>query len=192
MGAPPHLVILHGTMGSPQSNWFPWLAQQAALLGCRVSCPQLPTPKDQNLFSWLETFQLKVGELKKEMILVGHSAGATFSLRLLERSSTKIKGAAIVSGFPHPLGIPEFDPLLESFVDAPFDWSKIRHHCAQIAVINGDNDPYVPLEMGQEIADHLGVPLQTVPNGGHLNADAGYLEFPLLGEWVKRSLNAAV
>jgi predicted alpha/beta hydrolase family esterase len=44
----------------------------------------------------------------------------------------------------------------------------------------GDNDPYVPLSQPAELAGHLGVELQVILGGGHLNAEFGYDSFPAL------------
>jgi predicted alpha/beta hydrolase family esterase len=44
----------------------------------------------------------------------------------------------------------------------------------------GDNDPYVPSSQGLEIATNLGVVLDQIPGGGHLNAEFGFTEFPYL------------
>jgi predicted alpha/beta hydrolase family esterase len=53
---------------------------------------------------------------------------------------------------------------------------------------NSDNDQYVPLQKGSELADNLGVELMVVKNGGHLNADSGFTEFPQLLDDIRSLL----
>lgn len=47
-------------------------------------------------------------------------------------------------------------------------------------VYQSDNDPYVSLGNGKELAKQLGVDLTFIPNVGHLNAESGYTKFDLL------------
>jgi predicted alpha/beta hydrolase family esterase len=175
-----HIVIIHGAYGSPAENWFPWLSGKLTEDGHRVSVPILPTPEGQTLSNWLNIFEEQVGKLDENMILVGHSLAPGFILNLLERSSVKILGIFLVSGFLGKLGLEDFDPINESFVCGQFDWDKIRGNAGSIYVFNSDNDPYVPLEKGEELSNELGVELNVIHNGGHINADAGYKEVPFL------------
>jgi len=120
------------------------------------------------------------------MILVGHSLGPGFILNLLERSRATVWGTFLVSGFLGSLGNPEFDTVNETFVSRDFDWPRIRSHAGVIHVYNSDNDPYVPLEKGRELAERLGVGLILVEGGGHMNANAGYLSFPRLLDDIRK------
>ena len=45
-------------------------------------------------------------------------------------------------------------------------------------MFHGADDPYVPLAMAQELANKLGVKLNVIEKGGHLNAESGYTKFP--------------
>lgn len=173
-------VIIHGTGGSPQGNWFPWLADQLRGLAQDVTVPQFPTGPGQNLASWLEAFNAYAGPLTREHVLIGHSIGAAFVLRLLERSSLPVAGAVLVAPFARQLGIPDFDPLNETFVRPAFKWTDIRKGARCFKVYSGDNDPYVPLHLGEEVAREIGCGFSVVEGGGHLNAESGYLRFDLL------------
>jgi predicted alpha/beta hydrolase family esterase len=173
-------IIIHGTKGSRDGNWFPWLAKELGKRGVTTTVPQFPTPEGQNLENWFATFQKEVGELDASSIIIGHSIGAVFALRLLERLKRPINTAVIVSGFTGELGLPEYDALNASFVQGPFNWQRIHENAAKILCINGSNDPYIPPAQGQEIADGLKVENILVQNGGHLNAEFGYTSFPQL------------
>lgn len=182
------VVIIHGSFGSPEENWFPWLAEKVKKLGCHVHVPSFPTPEGQNLANWRKTFYDHVVEITPEMILVGHSLAPAFILSLLEESSVQVRGIFLVSGFLGKLGLEEFDPINESFVCREFDWDRIKRNTGVIHVYNSDNDPYVPLEKGEELAGKLGVELTVIKGGGHINASAGYETFPQLMEDLKRLL----
>ena len=88
-------------MGSPSGNWFPWLAGELRSLGHEVVVPEYPTPNNQSLESWLEVFDQDFGleNLNEDSILIGHSLGATFILKLLERAKQPIAACYLVAGF---------------------------------------------------------------------------------------------
>jgi predicted alpha/beta hydrolase family esterase len=180
------IVIIHGSFGSSDENWFPWLARELKMLGYEAVAPGFPTPEGQTLKAWLDVFERVVGKLRPDIILVGHSLGVAFILRLLERTRQPIRGSFLVSGFLGELGLPEFDNVNAEFVNAPVDWKRVRENCGEVHVYNSDNDPYVPLGKGKEIARHLGVGLTVVGNGGHINASSGFSTFPLLLQDIKQ------
>ena len=179
----PHLsvFILHGSYGSPDGNWFPWLKEELEACGIQVYLPKLPTPEAQSLQSWKEVFQKNNFKLNNRSIVIGHSISALFALHLID---TQILGAALVSGFINPLGIEEFDSVNKTFLEEPLDWKGLKRNAGEIMLLAGDNDPYVPLENTKELASKLETPLTIIPHGGHLNAESGYTEFPLLKDWV--------
>jgi predicted alpha/beta hydrolase family esterase len=174
------VVIVHGTYGHPGENWFPWLARTARAAGRRVYVPRLPTPANQSLASWQAAFAEQVGALSKNVILVGHSLGVAFVLRLIEAGGNSVCGAALVSGFVGPLGIERFDRLNASFFARGFDWLAIRSRIDWCRLYHGDDDPYVPLSRGIEVAKALAAEMTVVPSGGHLNHAAGFDRFDVL------------
>ena len=179
------IIIIHGSYGTPNENWFPWLAKEIKKLGHEVEVPTFPTPEGQNLKAWKSAFHKQVGEINGNMILIGHSLGPGFILDLLEKATAPIVGTFLVSAFLGKLGLEEFDSINESFVCRDFDWDRIRKNAGEVHVYNSDDDPYVPLSKGEELAKHLGVPLTVIKNGGHINAGSGFKSFPQLLDDVK-------
>ncbi len=174
--------IFHGTMGSSDGNWFPWLSEQLVKDGYSVDVPTLPTPEGQSLEGWMAAVEGQVEQIRTADVLVGHSLGATFILRLLERFSDegKVKKALLVSTVSKVIGNEEYDTLNASFIETaktPFDWTRINAAAQQIQMFHGSDDPYVPLEHAQEVSTSLGAPLSVIDGGGHLNSEFGFLQF---------------
>ena len=55
-------------------------------------------------------------------------------------------------------------------------------------MFHSDDDPYVSLGNGEQLAKKLNVKLTFVPNAGHFNKRAGYLSFPQLLEKIEKAL----
>ncbi|MFC0388105.1 GNAT family N-acetyltransferase [Muricoccus vinaceus] len=177
---PFRVVILHGARGGPDTNWFPWLHAALEAEGVDVVRPRFPTPGGQSLAAWLDAFDRTVKPLASApTALVGHSLGAAFALRLVERSVEPLAGLFLAAGFVGALGLPDYDPINRSFFAAPFDWVAIRARKGRAARCwAGSDDPYVPLFRSQEMATRLDAPLEIVPGGGHLSGEAGFTAFP--------------
>ena len=91
--------IIHGTYGSPDENWFPWLAKELRSKGHEVTVPVFPTPEGQSLESWLEAFEPYLEQIDSETVFVAHSLGPAFVLSVLEKINTKVKACYFVEGF---------------------------------------------------------------------------------------------
>ena len=178
------IVIIHGTGGSPGGNWFPWVSEKLKLLGHNVFVPQFPTPMNQSVENWNIALKSQIPKIDENTILIGHSCGATYILHILESLEKPVAKSIFVSGFIDKLGNEYFDNLNETFVNHNFDWDKIRKSAGEITILHGDNDPYVPLSAAQRLADGLQTKIQIISNGGHLNAEFGYTQFPELVELI--------
>ncbi len=183
-----NILIIHGSYGHPEENWFPWLKSELEKLGCRVFVPKFPTPENQSLENWLKVFDNYKKYLDKNSIVVGHSLGPAFLLSILENLNLPIKAAFFVSGFTGSLNNPTFDKLNNSFADKRFNWQKIKNNCSRFFVFHSDSDPYVPLQKAKDLAKNLGVNVILVKNAGHFNEKAGYTKFDLLLEKIKTEL----
>jgi predicted alpha/beta hydrolase family esterase len=67
------VIIIHGTGGNPDNNWFPWLKDKLITLSQNVIVPSFPTIKGQSLNAWQRAFKEQVGPMEPNMILIGHS-----------------------------------------------------------------------------------------------------------------------
>jgi predicted alpha/beta hydrolase family esterase len=197
-------LILHGSFGSNQGNWFPWLKSKLESLGHEVICPQMPVEdyelltktgpffecKIQSLTNWLESFQKDVLpqiDNNQPLIIVSHSLAPVFVLHLLEKYNFQLKQAIFVAPFL------ETDPkdwifynVNQTFFKPDFDFEKLSKQCGESIVFYGDNDPYVPVAKPIEFAEKLHAQMIEIPKGGHLNAEFGYTTFPELFAVLKK------
>lgn len=183
-----NIFIIHGTYGSPEENWFPWLKEELEHLGHKVWIPRFPTPENQSLQNWLKIFDGYREYLDEETIMVGHSLAVAFILNIIEELKKPIKAAFLVSGFMSYLGNKKFDGPNSSFVSPILDWNIVKANCRKFVVFHSNNDPYVPLSKAEFVAKRLGINIKLISNGGHLNAEAGYTRFPELLEEIKKEL----
>ncbi len=145
--------IFHGTAGHPQENWFPWIREKLEARGLEVFVPRFPTPEGQSLEAWLKVLEHLRGKINRDTIIIGHSLGGMFALKLLELLEQSVKLAVFVAT---PIGVGEIKnyDADKAFAGFDFDWEKIKANSKNFIVYHSDNDPYVSLENGQELAKH--------------------------------------
>ena len=143
-----------------------------------MGVPRLPTPEGQTLANWLHAFHSQMGELTAADVLVGHSLGAAFAFRLLERAGQPVRGTFLVGAFLGQVAIEKFDIVNESFFREPFDWPRIRRLGGTMVLYDGDNDPYVAPDNVLGVSRSLQTDVTWIHNGGHINVHSGHVQFP--------------
>ena len=179
------VVIVHGTRGGRDKNWFPYLDRQLSKLNFHVIRPQFPTPQGQTLSSWFKVWNKEVGPVDHSSILIGHSSAGAFLMRVLEKLKTPVRACFFVAPFVRDIGNDEFDKLNVRFYKGNYDWEKIRGRGRNFFVYASDDDPYVPLALSQEVADILKAKFILVKGAKHFNESAGFTKFPRLIKDIK-------
>jgi len=171
-------IILQGAGETTESFWLPYIKKELESRGYEVWLPQLPGIDNPQLKVVL-AFVLKGGKFKEETILIGHSAGCSLILSILENISVKIKKAILVAGYCQPLLEGANDILQKTY-----NWEKIRQNVDEIIFINSDNDPWgCDDKQGKMMFDNLGGTLIIRHGEGHMGSDKfnqPYKEFPFL------------
>ena len=168
-------IILHGSFGSKDGNWFPWLKSELEGLGKKVDVPQMPIGVgNQNYENWRnELDKLTINEYTT---IIAHSIAPIFVCKYLINKKIKVKKLIFVCGFNKYLGIdPDFDAVNEPmFID---NLEDVKNYCNDIVCFYSDNDPYVKFEVEKEFADTISNEQYVIKNGGHINAESGYTKF---------------
>ncbi len=166
-------IIIHGSFGSKDGNWFPWLKNK--LKDKNVVVPQMPVGVgNQNFENWSKVLdKLKIND---STTIIAHSIAPIFVCKYLITKKIKVKKLIFVCGFNNYLGIdPDYDMVNKPmFID---NLEDVRNYCDNIICFYSDNDPYVKFEIEKLFADTISNEQYIIQNGGHINAESGYTEF---------------
>lgn len=173
------VIIFHGTGGSPDILWFPWLRDRLAARGYAVESPHYPELNVEPIASFLPKV-LANHAFDEDTVLVGHSGGAALLLAILQHINVAIAQAILVAGYSTPPNTSE-EPILQT----NYDWLAIKASVRDIYFINSRQDPYGCDEhQGRAMFDRLGG-TQIVRDDGHFgDVDQPYSRFELVDRLI--------
>jgi len=175
--------VVHGSFGNPFGNWFPWLKSKLAERDLECIVPYFLSPKHQTYENWegLLNYYKHLGEIGEKTIFVAHSLGCVFVAKYILENKIKVKGFISVSGFNNFLsGDEDFDNINSPFFVENSKLEKLSNYCPIRHSFISDNDPYLPQDVLKRFANTINAESYVVHNGGHINAESGYVEFPAL------------
>lgn len=179
-------LILHGTAGSSDDNWFRWLEAELKSRDYEVWLPELPDADKPSLREWADYIQQNLPfELDEQALLIGHSSGAILALILAQESTQPIGGAVAISVF-HDNSL-QWDANNRLF-DIEFNFEAIKKNAPQLLFIHSNDDPYVPLDQAKFVAKGCGRQTEVLSGQGHFNLEKSndYATFPKLIELLEK------
>jgi hypothetical protein len=176
-------VLLHGTDGTPEGGWRPYVKAQLQERGYEVWVPALPDNHTPNMQVYND-FLLTSGWDFTDNLVIGHSSGAVQVLNLLmDKRCPAISAAVMVGAWAHNAGTDmDTGQFKDTFPQDGFAFEVIARKAKHRLFVHGDNDPYCPLEQAKWLAAQLSSEILIIPDGGHLGGEDGYREFPELIE----------
>jgi predicted alpha/beta hydrolase family esterase len=166
-------LILHGWQGSSEGHWQPWLAERLRERGADVAFPDLPEPDLPRLEPWLET----LAELRGDRdVVVCHSLGCVLWLHHRARGGPPAERVLLVAPPCPDADVPE----IAAFYPVPRDPAVAEG----ALLVCSDDDPYCPGGAARTYGEPLGLRVELIPGGGHLNVDAGFGPWPQLERWA--------
>lgn len=171
--------IIHGSFGSPYSNWFGWLHDFIESDGKQCYVPDFPIGVGyQNYENWSRLLKnyLDLGLINENTTIIAHSIAPAFISKFLVEYKVTVKKCIFVCRFNNYLGIDkDYDAVNESMY---FDnLSDVKNYSNEIICFYSDNDPYVKYDAEKEFADIVATEQIVMPSAGHINAESGYDTF---------------
>ena len=176
----PRFIFIHGSDTTHWSfAWSAWLKNELEKLGHDTFFETMPDSILARSEYWLPFLKdhIKVGE---NDVLIGWSSGAVAAMRYAEEN--KILGSILISPCYTDLG----DALEKQsgYYDKPWNWELIRANQQKIALVWGDDDPYIPQSEFELIAEKLNPEQIKVHEGEH------FIErqtFPEVLQYIKQN-----
>jgi len=181
-------IIVHGTGGNPDENWFQWLKWELETLWISTIVPDFWDDEFPDIEKWKKIFSEYEKDITWETLLIGHSLWGAFLLKFLQSFQHKVYLLATVWSpvWVKPIRFYEGDNTFLNGFD--FDWDQIKNKMQHKIVFHSDDDPYVSLWNGKELAQNIDTELIFIPSAGHFNTDSWYTQFPRLLTEIKRYL----
>lgn len=174
----PRIIFIHGNQALSWDFAFAkWLKKELVNLGFEVVFETFPDSiigRKEYWFEFMEDY-LKIG---KNDLIIGWSTGAIAAMKYAE--SHRIKGSILISPY-----YTDLDDELEKqsgYFDTPWQWDSITANQGKIAVVYGDDDPYIAQDEFKFVADKLNATEINIPKGAHF---IEWQEIPELLEYVK-------
>jgi predicted alpha/beta hydrolase family esterase len=178
----PRFVILHGWENRrPADHWEHWLFDELVARGHEVDYPQLPDPDTPDLATWLDLLDGLVSRGDREVTLIAHSLAASLWLTHLARGGSPGRVTRLaLAAIPAPSVL---EPtIVADFTDHPPRIDALPG--VDAIVFDGAGDDYAPGGVRASYAIDAGIPVETVPGGGHLIPATGFGPWPRMFEWA--------
>jgi len=176
----PRFIFIHGNSTTHWSfGWAPWFKERLEQLGFSTFFETMPDSIIARSEYWLPFLKkhVKAGE---NDVLVGWSSGATATMRYTEEN--RVMGSILVS--PSYTDLSDELEKQSGYFDKSWRWRNIKANQKKIALFYGDNDPYIPQEEFEFIANRLNPAIFKVSGGRHFEKRQ---DFPELLEYVKKT-----
>ncbi len=169
-------LLIHGLNGSPDKHWFPWLKKELESRGYEVIAPQFPLD-EQNFDSWYSEYKKIAHKLSRDSIIIAHSMGVPFTLKIIEKALVPVSACFLVGGFFESLSNENKNHIIHSFVKDSFDFAAIKKNCKRFFIYASQDDDAVPLNLTLNLAKHLDEDPIIFEDAGHFRDTDGYSEF---------------
>jgi uncharacterized protein len=180
----PYILLIHEDPDPGPRYWQSWLAGELARRGALVDVPAFTDPDRPALATWLAELREHLAVAPASgRVLLAHSYGATLWLhhaagRVDHRLRVdRVLLVAAPGPRHHRIETTGFQP-------PPLDPAGLRRAAGHTRMVVGSDDPACPVADAARMAGALGVDLDVVPGGGHLDPAAGYGAWPAALDWV--------
>ncbi len=162
-------IFIHGYTASSKADWYPAIIPLLNNSNVDFIVPDLPGDDHPQAINWLDTLHKAISDIKKPLVLVGHSLGTRIALLYLEKYQPKIERVFLIAAFANRLENAKRNDgdAYPDFFTHEVDLEKIKPLVGKFVVIHSKDDDSIPYKQGVELANELSAELITYENCGH-------------------------
>lgn len=175
------VFLVHQWHGTPETDWYPQLAEKLKASGFEVTVPEMPDTHNPKIPAWTSALAEVIKESNEDTYLVGHSIGCQTILRYLESLPAKEKtgGIVLVAPWVTLTGLEgDEKEIAEPWLSQPINFERAKKHSKKFTCIFSDNDSYVPMENAAFFKERLNAKLIIEKGKGHFTGEEGVKELP--------------
>ncbi|KAM6972732.1 serine hydrolase RBBP9 [Aplochiton taeniatus] len=166
-----------------RSNWYGWAKKQISKIpDMRCLLKNMPDPVTARENIWLRFMEEDL-QCDEETVIIGHSSGAAAAMRYAE--THKVFAIVLVGAYTSDLG--DETERESGYFNRPWEWDKMRLNASHVVQFGSTDDPFLPWEEQQAVADGLKTQLFKYTDRGHFQNT----HFPELIDTVQRLRAAA-
>lgn len=188
------VIIVHRWSGGANDDWRPWLKSKLEKMGYEVLVPDMPDSDTPVIEKWVGHLAQVVGEPDKNTFFVGHSIGCQAILRYLDAHRfdvlETVGGAVFVAGWFNLENLEDNETraIAKPWIETPINAEKIKTVLRKSTLIISDNDPFGASEENKRKFGEIGSKIVTLPKAGHITAEDGFVEAPVILSELKKLL----
>ncbi|KAM8945480.1 serine hydrolase RBBP9 [Pelodytes ibericus] len=178
-------VIVPGNGGGNVESclWYGWTKRKLDKISdFQCLLRNMPDPFTAREEIWLPFMKSEL-QCDARTIIIGHSSGAAAAMRFAEKH--QVYAVILVSAYTSDLG--DENEKESGYFSRPWEWEKIKSNCRFIIQFGSTDDPFLPWNEQQEVADNLGAELHKYTDKGHFQNT----EFKELLNAVKKLINSS-
>ena len=177
-------LLLHGWGNRRFVQHWQWqVTEQLRSAGEQVLFPQLPDTDTPSLDAWTELLHAELAQLGTgERVVIAHSLGCLLWLNAAAglAPDQRVDRVLLVAP-PSPAYLSQF-PEVHAFTVATLSREAVLAAAGSTRIVCAPGDPYCP-EGVDEAFGQLGLDVDVIPDGVHLNIDSGYGPWPSMFAW---------
>ena len=155
------LVFIHGYTASHLADWYPRISKELDQLGVDYLIPDLPGDEHPHAEEWLNVLHSTISDVKKPLVLIGHSLGTRAALLYIEKYQPKVEKVFLIAAFNNRTenATRNDGETYPDFFEHKIDLEKVKPLVNKFVVMHSKDDSAIPYEPGEEIAEDLGAEL---------------------------------